>query len=92
MSNLISKPDKDAGYLEAGHKKRFNVMCPVKDRIKMKAAFEHKTDHTEKKKPERDSDGKVMLGPKNVKTGQIYSAGEDFTQFENPAQVQSNII
>ena len=66
-------------------------MCPVKNRIQIQAAFEHKTELIEKKKPERDEDGKVMLGPKNVKLGPTGQLIDEFSLAENPAQVQERI-
>ena len=85
MTNLISKPDNDTGYKEAGHKRTFRTMCPVKDRIQIKAAFEHKTELIEKKLPEKGKDGKVLLGPKNVKIGPADQPMMDYMLAENPA-------
>lgn len=57
---------KFEGYKDAGHDKEFK---PAKDiQRKVKADFQHMTDHVEKKKCRKGEDGAVIIEPRNFLT------------------------
>ena len=60
---------KKDGYKEAGHDHAFK---PTKEiSRKVKADFDHMTDLNEVKKSHKDSDGRVIIEPRNFLTNPI---------------------
>jgi hypothetical protein len=52
------------GHIAAGHDKPFKPAKIVQEKVK--APFEHVTELVEKKRPQKDEDGKIVTAPRNI--------------------------